>query len=311
MKSFSLLINMLRQDDAQQIEVYKVFNLDIPHGNYSLCYDIENKYFGMTLNETSSTEISEDLFQTCKKVNGQFCILNTPLLPLANPPTCVSALYAKDKYNIRKRCSQQVRMANSISIPTSIAPNVWIITSTPAAVPAGITLICPEEEPRTITPQTPIHILCLQPACSATSQHFHLPPSYESHEVTINISLNTANLNVVNILGLEFRIWHLEAHWNRTSLQHLANILSMPFDELCKKMFTSNRPMNPFLSTDRLTGETVSVWTLFSHTGVYIKAIRLLIPPGLGIFFATFLVLTCQISTLTFTIRFYVIYYCG
>ena len=42
--------------------------------------------------------------------------------------------------------------------------------------------------------------------------------------------------------------------------------------------------MNPFLSTDESTGETVSVWTLFSHAGVCVMAIGLLIPAGLGIF---------------------------
>ena len=41
-------------------------------------------------------EISEDQFKTCQKANRQLCILNTPLLPLTTPPTCVSALYAKD-----------------------------------------------------------------------------------------------------------------------------------------------------------------------------------------------------------------------
>ena len=32
------------------------------------------------------------------------------------------------------------------------------------------------------------------------------------------------------------------------------------------------------------TGETVSVWKLFSHAGVYVTAIGSLIPAGLGIF---------------------------
>ena len=138
----------------------------------------------------------------------------------------------------------------------SIAPNVWIITSSTAAVPARITLICPGEAPKTITPQTPIHILQLQPACSTTSHHFHLPPCYESHEVTINVSLNTANLNIVNMSALEFRIWqHLEDHWNGTLLQHLVNIPSVPNEKLYKKMITSNRPVNPFLSTDESIGE--------------------------------------------------------
>ena len=158
-KQFLLLIDVPIQDHTQQIEVYEVFNLDIPHGNYSACYDIENKYLGITLDETSTVEISEDQFKTCQKANGQFCIFNTPLLPLANPPTCVSALYAKDKDVIMKRCSLQIKKASSISTPTSIAPNAWIITSSPPAVPAGITLICPGEAPKTITPQTPLHII--------------------------------------------------------------------------------------------------------------------------------------------------------
>ena len=123
-EQFLLLISVPIQDHAQQIEVYEVFNLDIPYENYSACYDIENKYLGIVLDETSAVEISEDQFKTCQKANRQFCILNTPLLPLANPPTCVSALYAIDKDSIQKRCALQIKKASSISIPTSI---VWIM----------------------------------------------------------------------------------------------------------------------------------------------------------------------------------------
>ena len=131
------------QDNAQQIKIYEVFNLEIPHRNYSLCYDIDNKYLGITLDETSAIEILDNQFNMCKKTNRQFFILNAPLVPLANPPTCLSFLYTKDKNSIQKRCSLQVKKANSISIPTSIAPNGWIIISLPAAAPAGITFICP------------------------------------------------------------------------------------------------------------------------------------------------------------------------
>ena len=155
---------------------------------------------------TSTIEISEDQFKTCQKANGQFCNLYTPLLPLANPPTCVSALYAKDKDSIQKRCSLQIRKVSNISIPASIALNVWIITSPTTAVPSRITLIYPEEAPRSVIPRTRLHVLQLQPACSAISQYFHLPLCYKSHEITINISLNTDNLNDVNVSALEFRI---------------------------------------------------------------------------------------------------------
>ena len=182
-----------------------------------------------------------------RRPTNNFCNLKTLLLPLANPPTCVSALYVMDKDSIWTRCSIQIRKTSSINIPTSIAPSAWIITSLTMEVPSGITLICPEEAPRSAIPETPIHILWLQPAWSTTSQHFLLPPCYESHEITINISLNSANLNLVNISAPEFRIWqHLEDHWNGTLLHDLVNILSVPIEKLYKQMVSSNRPINPF-----------------------------------------------------------------
>ena len=284
-EQFLLLIDVLIQDHTQQMKIYKVFNLDIPHRNFSAHYDIQNKYLGIMHDEISAVKISEDKFKTCQKANRQFCKLSTPLLPLANPPTCVSALYAKDKDSIQKRCFLHIRKASSVSIPTSVTPNVWIITSPTTAVPSGITLICPGETSRSITAQTPIHVLHLQPVFSTTSQHFHLPTQCESHKITINISLNTVKLNVVNISALEFRIWqHLEDHWNGTLLHHLVNIPSVPTEKLYIQMVSSKRPINPFLSTDESIGKTVSVWTLFSHAGIYIMAIGLLIPSGLGIF---------------------------
>ena len=81
------------------------------------------------------------------------------------------------------------------------------------------------------------------------------------------------------------RIWqYLEDQWNSILFHHLVNIPLVPIDRLYKKMITSYRPVNPFLSTDESIAETLSVWTVFSHAGVYVMAIALLIPAGLGIF---------------------------
>ena len=164
--------------------------------------------------------------------NGQFCHLNTPLLLLANPPMCIAALYAKDKVGIEKRCLLQIRKANSVNIPAPITPNVWILTSAPTAVSTGITLICPEEAPRFIKTDT-----CQHPSITTSLQCYisTVPPTtnYETHKLTINISLYTAYLNVISISSPEFRIWqHLEDHWNGTQLHHLVNILSVPIGQL-------------------------------------------------------------------------------
>ena len=127
----------------------------------------------------------------CQQANRKFCSINIPLQPLANPPSCIAAIYTKSKAGIEKRCSLQIRNMNSATIQTPIAPNVWILTSAPTAVSTEIMLIYPDKAPRFIKTQTPIHILHLPPAHSATSQHFHLPPHYESHQLTINIYVST------------------------------------------------------------------------------------------------------------------------
>ena len=259
-EQFLLLNDVPIQNHTQQLEIYEVFNLSIPQGNLSAHYSINNRYLCIMHDKTKAVVISEGQFKTCQKANRQFCCLKSPLLSLVNQPTCISALYSKDKVSIQKRCLLQIKRASSISIPTSIAPNVWIITSPITAVSSAITLICPGEAPRSIIPQTPIHILQLQLACSTISQHFHLPPHIESHEITANISMNTANLNVINISALEFQIWqHQEDHWNGTLLHHLVNIPSVPFDNLYKQMVNSNRPINTFVSTDESIGDTISI----------------------------------------------------
>ena len=194
-----------------------------------------------------AVEHLEHQFHICRDANGQFYNIEAPLQPLANPPSCITALYAKNTASIDMRCSLKIRNTNSISISTSIAPNVWILTSAPSAVTTRITLICPEVVTRSITLWKPIHILCLPPACSTISPHFHLPPCYENQALTVNISLNTANLNIINISSLDFHIWqHLEDHQNETKLHHLAKIPSVPIAQLYKHVISCNEPITPF-----------------------------------------------------------------
>ena len=137
-EQFLLLIDVPVQDHTQQLEIYGVFNLVIPHRNFLACYHIGSKYLGITYDETKAVEISKQQFSTCQKVNRQFCSINAPLQPLANPPSCIAAINTKKKAGIEKRSSLQIRNANSVSIPTSIAPNMWILTSAPTVVSIGI-----------------------------------------------------------------------------------------------------------------------------------------------------------------------------
>ena len=123
-----------------------------------------------------AVEISQHQFSIWQEANGQFCNIYAPLQPLANPPSCITALYTKISATISTRCSLQIRKTQSISIHSQITPNVWILTSAPSTVTTTITLICPGEPTKFITVKEPIHVLQLPPAYSAISPHFYLPP---------------------------------------------------------------------------------------------------------------------------------------
>ena len=171
-------------------------------------------------------------------------------------------------------------------MPSQIAPNVLILT-TPLSTPANtITLICPGKATMFIKVEKPIHILTVPTACSTTSSTFHLPPRYyQTSHLEVNISLDIANLHMTNISSLDFHIWqHLRDHRNETQLQHLTTIPSIPVNKIYQHMINGTQHITPFNTADESTGDTDSIWTLFSHAGLYVMAIGLLIPAGLGIF---------------------------
>ena len=86
------------------------------------------------------------------------------------------------------------------------------------------------------------------------------------HLQWVNISLDMANLHMINISSLDFHIWqHLEKHQNESQLQCLASIPSVPVGQLYSHMAKGIQHITPF-SAEESTGDTDSIWTLFLHT---------------------------------------------
>ena len=80
----------------------------------------------------------------------------------------------------------------------------------------------------------------------------------------------------------------MDDHWNKTQLHKLADMPTVPIAHLYKHMINNNRQVIPFAISDESVDDTASVWTLFSYTGIYVTAIGLMIPIGLGIFCSYF-----------------------
>ena len=211
-----------------------------------------------------AVELPPHQFQICQAANGQFCTFPTSFQPLANPPTCISALYTRNSASITSRCSLQIRKTSDASIPSQITSNVWILTTALSTPASTISLICPGKATTFIKVQKPVHILQIPTACSATSSSFHPPPRYQNSHLEVNISLDMANLNMVNISSLDFHIWqYLEDHRNETQLQHLATIPSSPVNRIYQHMISGTQHIISLDIADESTGDTDSIWTLF------------------------------------------------
>ena len=93
---FLLLINVPIQNRAQQLQIYEVFSLPVPHSNLSTQYKINNKYIGMTYDETKAVVIMDQQYRACYHANRQFYRINAPLQPFKNPSPCITFLYEKN-----------------------------------------------------------------------------------------------------------------------------------------------------------------------------------------------------------------------
>ena len=282
-KQFLLLIDIPIQDRAHQITIHHIFTLDIPYGNYSAHYNINTRYFGVTKDATMGLELSTTQFEVCQQANGQFCHISSPFQSLANPPTCITALYTKSEASIKSKCSLQLRKAATTSLPTQITPNVWILAIPASAPTDSISLICPEKPMETIPIRQMLHALKLPMAYSATSAHFYLPPRYETPILNINISLDMANLQVVNITTLHFHIWqHMGRNHSETQFQHLATLPSIPIHKVYQHLLNSSFHVTPF--NMKPSEDTDTLWNLYIHPGIYVSALGSLIPVGIGLF---------------------------
>ena len=165
--------------------------------------------------------------------------------------------------------------------------NITRCLDPPLSTPASaIMLICPERGTGAMTIRKPVHILRISTACSTTSSNFHKGEiRYQTSKLDVNVSLNMANLHMVNVSALDFCIWqHLEDNRSETQLQHLTTIPSIPIHQIYQHMINGTQHTIPVDTTEESTEDTDLIWTLFSHTGMYVTDIGLLIPAGAGIF---------------------------
>ena len=154
-----------------------------------------------------------------------------------NPPSCVAALYTKNSWEIDHLCELTTKTQPELYLPIPLAFNVWAIISSPFKQQPPVTVIYPTKPTMSVHISPPVHVLRLEPACSATSQHFHLPPKYEDTHVMMNLSIYNANLDIINISSALFRITqHILSVQQQETLQKLAALPPVPIKRITKEL---------------------------------------------------------------------------
>ena len=78
-------------------------------------------------------------------------------------------------------------------------------------------------------------------------------------------------------------IWqHMGKNHNETQLQHLADIPSVPVHKVYEHLMNNSLCMTPF--NMKLSGDTDTLWNMFTHPAVYISALGPFIIVGIGLF---------------------------
>ena len=89
--------------------------------------------------------------------------------------------------------------------------------------------------------------------CSLSISHVPhmLPLHYEDHTIMMNVSLDTTNINAINISTLDFRIWqHFNSNWTPPHLQKLANLPEVPFKQIYKHLINTSEQVHSFTMKD-------------------------------------------------------------
>ena len=106
---------------------------------------------------------------------------------------------------------------------------------------------------------------------------------YETPVLNVNVSLNMANLQMINVTALHFCVWqHLGNSHSGTQLQHLATIPSILVHKVYQHLLNSSLHLTPF--NTKPSEDTNTLWDLFTHPGIYVSALESLIPVGIGLF---------------------------
>ena len=117
-KQFLLLINIPIQDRSKQLSIHKSFTLEVAHGNFTACYDINAQYLRITQDETIAVEISPTTVQNMSRSKWTDLYYSYIISAAGKPTILYYSFYARNTASISARCSLQIRCQYALTACT-------------------------------------------------------------------------------------------------------------------------------------------------------------------------------------------------
>ena len=191
---FLLLINVPIQNRVQQLQIYKVFSLPVPHSRLSAQYKINHKYIGVIYDKTKAVAIMNQQYIAWQHANRQFCRINVPFNPLRNPPIIMYNIpICKNDQAIKEQCYLSIPHVPHAFVPVAVASNLWIIPSNPETLGSAIIIIWSDKVTSIVPFSNPFTYLGYP--LSAVLHLDILPtPCDNDHTIMMNVSLDTSSI---------------------------------------------------------------------------------------------------------------------
>ena len=101
----------------------------------------------------------------------------------------------------------------------------------------------------------------------------------------INVSLDTANINAINISAPDFRIWpHFNSNKPTHHLQKLANVYVVPVTQVYKHMINISGPVHSFTFSKDDDKDSSLIWTILMHPRTNIGTIGTIFTVCIGVY---------------------------
>ena len=200
-----ILIKLPLIDHDSSLDLYRVYNLPVlnPSLNKALTYQLETNTLAVSKDGKYATIPTESEFLECTLASGHFCNLRSALYHMQSSKMCIIALFLKDEIAIDKNCEMKV-----INITGPVAlyldQGTWAIATTDTE---QMKVTCPLQT-HVISIEPPLSIVELEPACSAFSAKFKLPPYFKKFSQGFTLAMEEANLHTPTIQPLDFRAWN-------------------------------------------------------------------------------------------------------